>query len=274
MKKILHRALQDKLLLGVVHLQPLPGSPSYQGDRDEIRQAARRDAEVLLQGGMDGFCVENFGDTPYHKDDVEDAVVAEMTLVTHDLVGLAGRDKFVGVNVLRNDASAALAVASAAGAHFIRVNVHHGVMYSDQGLIEGQAARTLRERRQLGADVVVLADVAVKHATPPAGFDLVTSARDTVHRGGATGLIVTGKATGSAVDFEELRRVRDAVPSAPILVGSGVTADTVQEALSLANGVIVGTWTKRDGRVRNPVDVERVRALVSAAREKSQRSEA
>ena len=102
----------------------------------------------------------------------------------------------VGVNVLRNDAEAALAVAAAAGGRFIRVNVHVGSMFTDQGLLTGEAYKTLRKREALGLPVLILADVMVKHATPPPGLTLESAARDCWFRGLADALIVTGSETG------------------------------------------------------------------------------
>ncbi len=172
----------------------------------------------------------------------------------------------MGVNVLRNDAGAALAVAAATGARFIRVNVHTGGMHTDQGWIEGRAAETLRLRARLCPEVAVLADVLVKHATPPPGLGLVEAARDAWERGLADGLIVSGAATGAPASLDDVRRVRDALPEAPVLVGSGVTAETVRAALDVAHGVIVGSALEEGGVAGRPVDAGRVRRLMDAAR--------
>lgn len=253
------------ILLGVVHLAPLPGSPGWQpGSMPRVIDRARRDAESLLEAGLDGFVVENFGDAPFYKGPVPAPTIAAMTAAT---LALPRGDAVVGINVLRNDASGALAVATAAGADFIRVNVHVGAMVTDQGLIEGDAAHTMRLRRELGSPVAVLADVAVKHARPlGAGFDLRESARETTGRGLADGLIVTGAATGAPVDDGVLNAVTEAVSDRPVFVGSGVTERTVAALLTRAHGVIVGTATKEDGDVLAPVSGPRTRAIVEAAR--------
>jgi len=259
-----------KLLLGVVHLGALPGSPLFAGRR-EVLERALADADALVEGGLDGVIVENFSDVPFHKDNVPPATIAEMAVLTERVRRAIGSDCLLGVNVLRNDARAALAVAAAAGADFIRVNVHTGVMYCDQGTVEGRAEQTLRDRRALGANVEILADVAVKHATVPAGFSLPQSAKDTAYRGLADGLIVTGSGTGGATDLADVRTVRAAVVDRPLFVGSGISDASVADALAIADGAIVGTWLKEDGKVKSPVSLERVRALVSAAR-RGQRS--
>lgn len=251
-------------LIGMVHLGPLPGAPSFRGDLDGLVEAALADAEALSGAGFDAVCVENFGDVPYFADDVPKTTVAAMTTVVRAVCETV--DVPVGVNVLRNDAIAALAVATAAGASFIRVNVLSGVMATDQGWISGRAADLARLRVALGSDVAVLADVHVKHAVPPPGLGLVEAARDTWERAGANGLILTGTATGAPTSLDDLREVRAALPDAPLFAGSGATPETAAALLDVADGLIVGTWVKRSAAATEPVDPERAAAFVAAAR--------
>jgi hypothetical protein len=172
-----------------------------------------------------------------------------------------------GVNVLRNDAAAALGVAVAGGGRFVRVNVHAGAMVTDQGILQGDAARTLRDRARLGAGrVAILADVLVKHAVPFGERDPRRAARDAAERGLADGLLVTGRATGSKPDFREVAAIRDELPRTPLLVASGVTPRDLPVVAALADGVVVGTSLKSGGRTESPVDPARVRAVVAAAR--------
>lgn len=226
---------------------------------------ALADARALLDGGMDALLIENHGDAPFTPGRVAAATVAAMAIAVAEIRRAAPAVP-LGVNVLKNDARAALAIAAAAGAQFIRVNVHAGAVVADQGIVQTDAYRTLRDRRLLDADVRIFADVQGKHAVPVAPVELELEARDLVHRGLADALVVSGRATGEATAIADIKRVRSAVPEVPVLVGSGVTADTVAELLSLADGVIVGTSLKRDGDVRQPVDAARVRRLVAAAR--------
>src|SRR2546427_2557013 len=266
MAKAFTEALRkQKLLLGVVHLKALPGSPSFGGDTlESIAALARADAEQILEAGFDGYILENFGDVPFFKHRVPPHV---LTLMTRIALELPRRDVLAGVNVLRNDARGALAIAVACGLQMIRVNVHSGAMVTDQGVIEGDAARTLRDREALAPGVAILADVDVKHAAPlAASFDLREAARETAFRGLADGLIITGKATGSPACMTHIKVVREAVPDRPLLVGSGVTRETVKQTLRLADGIIVGTAIKRGGRTEEPVDPTRARELVQEAR--------
>ena len=249
----------QKILIGVVHLKPLPGSPGWAGDMAAVIDAAIADAEAYEQGGADAVIVENFGDTPFRKDAVPPETIAAMARA-----GAAVRAAMkipLGFNVLRNDARAALALCSACDGAFLRINVHTGAMLTDQGLVEGRAYETLRERLRLCPNAKILADVHVKHATPLGSETLEDAARDTLERGLADALIVSGSGTGKATDPRLARRLKRACPNAKILIGSGVDTKNVEKLLPFANGVIVGSSLKRGGKPENPIEVKRVKAL-------------
>ena len=255
----------ERTVIGMVHLVPLPGSPRWAGSMRNVIAAALADARALIDGGVDALLVENFGDAPFTAGRVEPATVAAMSVVAAEIRREFPRTR-LGLNVLKNDARAALGVAAAVGAEFIRVNVHAGAVLADQGVVQSDAYGTLRDRRLLGVDVAILADVGGKHAVPLAPVETEQVARDLVHRGLADALVVSGAATGQATPLGEVKRVRSAVPDVPLLIGSGVTTETAAELLSVADGLIVGTSVKRDGDVRQPVDRARVEKLVAAAR--------
>ncbi|AKF07236.1 BtpA/SgcQ family protein [Sandaracinus amylolyticus] len=254
-------------LIGVIHLPAMPGDPGHAGGGFEAVYAhAMRDADALAEGGVEHVVVENFGSRPFVKGDARDPLpphqVAAITVVARAL-----RDRFarVGVNCLRNDVVAALGIAAATGASFVRVNVHVGAYVTDQGVIEGEAARSLRYRHALGAhDVAICADVLVKHATPLAPIDATQATKDTLDRGMADAVVVTGTATGAPVDLATLEKVREAAGTRAVLLGSGLTPDDAERLLRYADGAIVGTWVKAGGDVRAAVDASRVRALVQA----------
>src|SRR5213594_1414275 len=254
----------ERTIIGMVHLPPLPGSPRWDGSMARVVAWALADAGALVEGGVDAVLVENFNDMPFTPGRVEPATVAAMSVGVAEVRRALPRTP-LGVNVLKNDARAALAVAAAVGAQFIRVNVHAGAVLADQGVVHSDAYNTLRDRRLLGADVKIFADVGGKHAQPLVPVELEQTARDLVHRGLADALVVSGPGTGRATPVADVKRVRLAVPDVPLLVGSGVTPETVAELLSVADGAIVGTAVKRDGDVRNPVDRARVERLVAAA---------
>ena len=254
----------DTAVIGMVHLRALPGSPRWAGRMEDVTRAALDDACALADGGVDALLVENHGDMPFAPGRVDAATVAAMAVAAHAL--RAAVPLPLGVNVLKSDALSSLAVASATGAAFIRVNVHVGAVVGDQGLLQSTAYESLRYRRLLGQDIKILADVQAKHAVPLAPVAIEHETRDAVARGLADGLVVTGVATGEPTAMADLKKVRGAAPGTPLLVGSGATADNAAELLSVADGLIVGTSVKRDGVLANPVDRERVRRLVEAAR--------
>jgi membrane complex biogenesis BtpA family protein len=257
-------------LVGVVHLAALPGAPGFSGSLAAVVARARADAAAYRAAGFDAVIVENYGDAPFFRDDVPKETVAAMAVCADEVVH-AAPGLLVGTNVLRNDARAAVAVAAAAGLHFVRVNVLAGVVATDQGLIEGRAAEVARDRARLAPALAVVADVHVKHGRPLARRPIEEEARDLAGRAGAHALVVTGTRTGASVDLDELRAVRAALPDVPLYAGSGTTAETVAETLRLATGVIVGTSVKRGGRTRAPVDAKRARAYVAAARRRTPR---
>src|SRR5437016_1279183 len=238
-------------LIGMVHLPPLPGSPRWDGSMERAIAVALADARALVDNGMDALIVENYGDAPFTRGRVGAATVAAMAVIAHE-IRRALPDAPLGVNVLKSDARSALAVATAIGARFIRVNVLAGAVVADQGIVQTDAHDLLRDRRLLGVDVAIFADVQGKHAMPLAPVELEQQARDLAARALADGLVVSGRATGDTTPIEDVKRVRSAVPDVPILVGSGVTPETAPELLSLADALIVGTSLKRDGDVSAP----------------------
>lgn len=247
-------------VIGMIHLAPLPGAPRFAGSIEDVRRRMLEDADALIEGGIDGVIVENFGDAPFFPKRVPAATVAWMSALVGEVVRHV--DVPVGVNVLRNDALAGLAVADAADAAMIRVNVLAGARVTDQGLVEGEAHEVQRARGRATRAVSVLADVDVKHSAPLAPRPLEDEARDLVHRALADALIVSGAGTGRATSRDQLRCVRAAVPGTPVLVGSGVTLDDAGEWAGEADGFIVGTAFQERGRVV----VERVRRVVEQLR--------
>lgn len=265
MKTTLQDIFQDiaRPVIGMVHLRPLPGSPDYGGSLAAVHEAALVDALALAEGGVHGLMLENFGDSPFHKDRVPPRVVAHLTAVA--ALVRQQVDLPMGINVLRNDGRSALAVAHAAGAQWVRVNVLTGARVTDQGIIEGIAADLMRDRAALGGtEIAVFADVNVKHSAPLASIPFDQEVDDLVHRGKADALIVSGSGTGKEIDLYELKSVRALAGECPVLIGSGVTEHNIGEMIDLADGFIVGSSIKHEGRATEPVDAGKVRKLMDA----------
>ena len=219
-------------------------------------ERALADARTLAAGGADALIIENLGDCPFTAGSVDAFTIAAMTRIAG---AVRAADLPMGINVLRNDALGALAVAAAAEADFIRVNVHTGVMVADQGVLTGTARQTLLERRRLGVRVAIAADVHVKHAVPLGDSRIEDAAHDTWHRGDADVLIISGAGTGKPTDPTDVRTVRAAVPESTIWIGSGIS--TNRPLPEEADGAIVGTYLHRDSDLTAPLDPERVAAM-------------
>jgi membrane complex biogenesis BtpA family protein len=251
-------------IIGVVHLLPLPTSPRWGGSLKSVIDRAEREATALASGGVNSIIVENFFDAPFTKDSVDPAVVSAMSLVVQRLMNLVSLP--IGINVLRNDARSAMAIAACVNAQFIRVNVLTGVMATDQGLIEGQAHQLLRYRRELGSDVKILADVLVKHARPLGSPNLTTAVQETIHRGLADAIILSGWATGSPPSLEDLELASAAAADTPVFIGSGANWENIPTLIQAADGVIISSSLKRRGQIDQPIDPIRVSQFVEAMR--------
>jgi membrane complex biogenesis BtpA family protein len=257
--------IEKKLpIIGVIHLLPLPGSPRSPRSVQQVLDQARQDALAYVRSGVDALLVENHGDAPFEKDSVDPHVPAILAIVARELIGELRCP--VGINVLRNDVASALGAAVASGASFVRANVLSGVVATDQGVIEGQAARWLRYRRELGAPIEIWADLEVKHGTPLHAPPRDIAARELAQRGGADRVLVTGKSTGSPPDAGQVRAIKASGVSCPVYLASGVTYENVGELLPLSDGAVVGSAFKADGVVSNPVDPLRVTNFMNLVR--------
>lgn len=255
-----------KPVIGMVHLWPLPGAPGYTGyGMQVIIDHALRDAEALLQGGVDGLVVENMWDLPYYVGkDVKPEAMTAQAVAAAEVV--KNSPVPVGINVIHNGGVVCLAIALAANARFIRVCILTGARLWDTGEFDhGCAAELLRKRKELAADGIhIFADVDKKHSVPFPGIDLRTHIQWTEFYG-ADALIVSGKFTGDAPDVEKVREAKR-LATRPILIGSGCSEENAAAFLQYADGIIVGTSLKKDGVMENAVDANRVRVLVEKVR--------
>lgn len=256
-----------KVLIGMVHVGALPGTPHASRSVAELTKEAVREARVLRDAGFDAVMIENMHDAPYVHGVQAPEIVAAMTRV-----GAAIQDAIpeleLGVQVLSGGAREAIAIALSIGAAFVRVENFVFSHVADEGLLErAEAGPLLRYRRNIGAQSVrIYADIKKKHASHAITADLpLGDAVDAAMFFGADGVIITGAATGKPADLADVREAK-AHSTKPVLVGSGVTAASVKSILAHADGVIVGSSIKADGVWTSPVDAQRASALVKAAR--------
>jgi membrane complex biogenesis BtpA family protein len=248
-------------LIGVVHVLPLPGSAGYSGNMEEIVRLALDDAGKYKEGGLDAIMIENMHDVPYLKGYVEPETTAAMAVVAKVI-----REKTklpMGVQLLAGANIESLAVALAASLDFIRVEGFVFAHVGDEGIHESCAAKLIRRRAQLKAEhLKIFADIKKKHSSHAITEDvsLIETAR-AAEFFKADGVIVTGSATGEAPPPESVRGVA-AGCGVPVLVGSGVTPENIEQFLPSVNGLIVGSALKYDGQWDKHVDPARVAALV------------
>ena len=251
-------------IIGVVHLLPLPSSARWGGSLQAVIDRAEQEATALASGGVDGIMIENFFDAPFVKDQVNGAVISAMTLIIQRLKSIITLP--MGVNVLRNDALSGMAIAACTQAQFIRVNVLTGVMATDQGFIEGKANELLRYRRELGCDVQIFADMLVKHARPLSNTNLTIAVQEAIDRGLADAVILSGWVTGDPPNLEDLELAKAAAKGTPVLIGSGATWENIGTLIKAADGVIVSSSLKRQGKIEQAIDPNRVSQFVEVAR--------
>lgn len=255
--------------IAVIHLPALPGSPeaSHLKPADALRKAkewAMDEAKQFATAGFDGIIIENFGDAPFYKTKVPSETIAAMAVIAAAVKSVTKLP--LGINVLRNDAFAALAIAATTGADFIRVNVLSGVAATDQGLIEGQAAELIRERIRLNAQsVAILADVHVKHAKSLSSSNITLAIEETAGRGGADGVIVSGDTTGRAPD---LLLIEEAVKAAkhmgvPCFLGSGANPENLA-SFPKELRIIVGSTLRKGGKPGATLDSKRISQFIKA----------
>ena len=261
--------LPPKALLGMIHVAALPGTPHTSMPlRDSVKQAAD-EANLLMDAGFDGLIIENMHDAPYLRREVGPEIISAMTLVGTAVRAVMPREGGpLGVQILAGANRAALAVAQAIDAQFIRAEGFVFASVADEGLMdEADAGPLLRYRRLIGAEHIrVFADIKKKHSSHAITADIdVGEMTKAAELFGADGVIITGIATGKAITINDLGAARVATPL-PLIVGSGVTPESVKDLFAYADALIVGSWYKREGLWSNPPDGKRAKELVNAVR--------
>jgi len=248
-----------RALVGVVHTRALPGTPAGDQRIGQIVETAVAEARVYASAGFHGVLIENTHDRPYLKGSVGPEIVAALAVIGHEVRNAAKLP--LGVQVLAGANHAAIAVALACGASFVRVEGFVFAHVADEGIIESSAGSLLRYRRAIGADRIrVFADIKKKHSAHAltADVDLVETAK-AAEFFLVDGVIVSGIATGEPTDASEVQAVAQAV-GVPTLVGSGVTPGNVHDYID-ADALIVGSSIKHGGIWSGAIDESRAREL-------------
>jgi hypothetical protein len=245
-----------KPVIGVVHLEPLPGSPEYDGKSvREIARKAVREAIIMSEKGIDGIIIENFGDKMFLKE-VGQEVVSTMSVIAQEVKNEVSIP--LGLCVLQSDAIAAVAIAKAVEADFIRIPYYTETSIVDAGIMDSIAGKSLRYRKNIDAHVKFFADVHIKHSYPLAQRPLEYAAEDSYHRGLADAVIITGRKTGGETSAGDVQKVKEALPEVPLIVGSGVSIDNVDSYLPYVDAIIIATSLNKEGKVEKEPSPERI----------------
>jgi len=248
----------EKLIIGMIHLLPLPGSPNYGGSMEAVFDRALADLNALQDNGVSAAIVENFGDVPYDCE-CDFITLAAMTAIAARLKPYARIP--LGLNVQFNLAIEEWDMAYAAGYDFIRVEAFVETRVGTHGITYPAAPKLMREKGRYPADVKLLCDINVKHTTGLVDMPV----KDAIHSAleeKADALIVTGLVTGQNPTLEQVKEFKEHAGNAPVILGSGINKDNAADFLAIADGAIVGSSFKIDGDVFKGIDAERVKAFM------------
>jgi membrane complex biogenesis BtpA family protein len=256
---------EQKTVIAMIHVDPLPGSPRWRGSFSAVLRKAVEEALIYRECAVECIAIENMHDVPYLNRGAGPEVTAAMAVIGREVKSASGIP--CGIQILAGSNREALAAALAGDLDFIRAEGFVFAHVADEGLMDGCAGDLLRYRRHIGADhIAILTDIKKKHSS-----HAITSDTDIVETARAAefflsdGVIVTGKSTGSPADLAEIVAVKRAV-GLPVIVGSGVTEGNVAKYLAAADAVIVGSSLKENGMWDNPVDRRKVESFMAAAR--------
>jgi len=250
-----------KPVIAMIHVGALPGTPASTKSVAEIVAQAVREATIYRDGGVDGIAIENMHDVPYLRGEVGPEIVAAMTLV-----GQAVKTESrlpVGIQILAGANLAAMAVAHAAGLDFIRAESFVFAHVADEGIIESSAAKLLRYRKLISAErVQVWTDIKKKHSSHAITADIGLGVMaETVEFMRGDAVIITGGVTGDPPKLADVEEAK-AHCRLPVILGSGVDEKNIAEFWPKADGFIIGSHFKREGKWQNEVDAQRVEGLV------------
>lgn len=261
MNKFLKIFKQRRVIIGMIHLKALPGTPNYQNNNDEIIAEALKEAQIYRSAGIDALAIENMHDVPYIKNNIGHEVSTMMAVIGREIK--RNVDLPCGIQVLSSANKEALAVAKSANLDFIRAE---GFVYghlADEGYIDACAGDLLRYRKSINAEhIAVFTDIKKKHSSHAltADVNLVETAK-TAEYFLSDGLIITSSCTGEEANLSDIKAVKEAC-KIPVIVGSGVTLDNIESYLTKADALIVGSYFKENGHWAGALSYDKILGLM------------
>ncbi|MCX6171063.1 MAG: BtpA/SgcQ family protein [Ignavibacteriales bacterium] len=250
-----------KPIIGMIHVDSLPGTPKYSGNVKAIIDKAKSEASLYRSCGLNALMIENMHDVPYLNRIVGPEVTSLMSIILYEIK--RNFEMPTGIQILAGANKQAIAAAHSAGADFIRAEGFVFAHIADEGMFNSDAGELLRYRKQIGAEnVLVFTDIKKKHSSHS-----ITSDTDIVDTAKAAefflsdGVIITGSATGKEPSLNEIKQVKENV-NIPVIAGSGLTEKNVNQYFEYCDALIIGSYFKVNGIWSNPIDPDRVKALM------------
>ena len=253
-------------VIGMIHLQALPGTPRNMHSPSQIIDMALKEAEILKKAGIDSIMIENMHDVPYLNRNVGHEISTLMAIIARQIKKLTGLP--IGMQILAGANKEALAASKAAGIDFIRAEGFVFAHVADEGFMDAQAGELLRYRKQIGADAIaIFTDIKKKHSSHAITQDvslLNTAKAAQFFR--SDGVVVTGNNTGVPASIDDLKVLKSDLDF-PVLVGSGITLENVAKYVPLCDAMIVGSYFKDKGQWQNDLNYDRAARFMDRVKE-------
>jgi len=255
-----------KPIIGMIHVKALPGTPDYDYDVKSIIDKAKREAGIYMDAGIDAVIIENMHDVPYLKRNVGPEITSLMSIIGYEI-----KNSFsipCGIQILAGANKDAIAAAHSAGLDFIRAEGFVYAHVADEGIMESDAGELLRYRKMIGAEkVLIFTDIKKKHSSHSITSDVdIVETAHTAEFFKSDGVVITGVATGKETDVDDVKNVKQNA-NIPVLIGSGLTVNNIENYFAFADGFIIGSHFKKDGFWKNEIDAKRVQRFMNKVNE-------
>lgn len=248
-----------KEIIGMIHLA---GPDAVDKAMEEIK--------IYEEEGLSGIIVEN-----YHGG-------------VSDVIGVLNALKInpttmsVGVNILPNEYRLALGLAVLYDLDFIQLDHVSGVYQNGKTLDGNDLSRAIIETN--ANDIQIFGGIWPKYYTPKEGSVLKDDITVGINRCHA--VVVTGGGTGIETPLHKVKLFKELIEISrkefadslmslngdvkivekPLIIGAGLTSLNVRESLEIAQGAIVGSAFKPNGRTHQMVDRDLVRVFMDEVR--------
>jgi len=258
MKKFEQIFKKEKPIIGMIHVSALPGTPNYQGSISEIIKKSLYEAQIYKDCGINTIMIENMHDIPYLNREVGHEISTIMAIIGYEIK--IKTNLICGIQILAGANKAAIAAANSAGLDFIRSEGFVFAHIADEGVMHSDAGNLKRYQKMIGADnILIFNDIKKKHSS-----NFITSDVDIADTAKAAefflsdAVIITGNSTGCEADIEEVKQVKSKV-NIPVLIGSGITENNISEFFSVSDGLIIGSYFKKNGNWANELDINNIK---------------